>query len=119
MSDHITNNEESIVICIINSKTNFPKIIHLKANETEFLDHIHKSNYPYSILENTEALLVLNILIIRYLFVGVPAGFRRIAIYSIITNPAQFLGSSGCFVRSLCRVTEKACFISISFDQFL
>lgn len=48
MSDHITNSEESIVICIINSKTNFPKVIHLQALCRYWEIH----------LSNTETMLV-------------------------------------------------------------
>ncbi|MBK5720790.1 LytTR family transcriptional regulator [Dysgonomonas sp. Marseille-P4677] len=111
MSDHITNIVESIIICIINSKTNSPKIIHLQANESEFLDQIHKSNYPYSVLENPGTSSDSDILITNHLFVRVSDGFKRIAISSITHLQAS---------RSYCEIhlsDAETMLVSISMSE--
>lgn len=111
MSDHITNSEESIVICIINCKTDFPKILHLQAHETDFLDYIYKSNYAYSILENPEPLSASDTLITNHLFIRVSNGFKRISIGSITHLHAS---------RSYCEIhlsNAETMLVSISMSE--
>lgn len=111
MSDHITNSEESIVICIINSKTNSPKVIHLQANEAEFITQINKLNYSYSILESSDIPPASSILITNHLFIRVSDGFKRVAISNITHLQAS---------RSYCEIhlsNAEIVLVSISMSE--